>query len=367
MEIESLVSIIVPVYNTENYLSQCVDSLRVQTYKHLEIILVNDGSTDRCPAICDSYALQDDRIRVIHKENGGVSSSREIGISAASGDYILFVDSDDWIDPETVLACVESAQASQSGCVMFGYTREYPGKSLNSLLFEKDFSYDEHLSEEKIHRRIVGPMGKELHSPQRMDNFSTVWGKLYRADIARRGHIINERIIGTSEDTVFNLYALDCCRISYINRCYYHYRKNNPASISSAYKPDLAGKWDILYEVFQEYIKYTHRENTYQTAFMNRVACGMIGLGLNELNAHASLFTVAERLKGVLSKPLYQAAFSQFTLSYCSWKWKPFFLLCKKKAAVGLVIMLRVMAFLRSKATRSEGLYGKSVNHHGHL
>lgn len=91
------VSVIVPIYKVESYLDQCVQSIVDQTYKNLEIILVDDGSPDHCPIVCDAWAEKDSRIRVIHKENGGFSSARNVGLDAATGDYIQFVDSDDWI------------------------------------------------------------------------------------------------------------------------------------------------------------------------------------------------------------------------------------------------------------------------------
>lgn len=100
MNRENLISVIVPVYNVEAYLARCVDSILAQTYAHLEVILVDDGSKDGCGAICDAYAAKDSRVRVIHKENGGLSSARNAGLDAASGAYIAFVDSDDWIEPD---------------------------------------------------------------------------------------------------------------------------------------------------------------------------------------------------------------------------------------------------------------------------
>ena len=109
-----LISVIVPVYKVEPYLRKCVDSIINQTYKNLEIILVDDGSPDNCGVICDEYAAQDSRIRVIHKENGGVSSARNAGLDICTGDYIGFVDSDDWIESDwiggflrTINGCVD--------------------------------------------------------------------------------------------------------------------------------------------------------------------------------------------------------------------------------------------------------------------
>ena len=95
---EKKVSVIIPVYNVEEYLQECLDSMLDQTYKHLEIILIDDGSQDRCPYICDQYATKDDRIKVIHKKNGGAASARNLGLEIASGEYISFVDSDDYVD-----------------------------------------------------------------------------------------------------------------------------------------------------------------------------------------------------------------------------------------------------------------------------
>ena len=95
-----MISIIIPVYKTEPYLRKCVDSVLAQTYTNLEVILVDDGSPDDCGKICDEYAAKDSRVKVIHKENGGLSSARNCGLDVATGKYIGFVDSDDWIDPD---------------------------------------------------------------------------------------------------------------------------------------------------------------------------------------------------------------------------------------------------------------------------
>ena len=105
-----LISVIVPVYKVEPYLEQCVESLRNQTYQNLEILLIDDGSPDKCPAMCDRFAAQDDRIKVIHKTNGGLADTRNAGMDAATGDLIAFVDSDDWIAPETYEELVRMLQ-----------------------------------------------------------------------------------------------------------------------------------------------------------------------------------------------------------------------------------------------------------------
>lgn len=346
---ESMVSIIVPVYKTKDYISQCIESLLSQTYRNIEVILVDDGSPDECPALCDAYASKDKRIQVIHKENGGLSSAREAGIRNSNGDYIVIVDSDDWLEPNTVAESVEIALRNDADCVMFGYMREYPQKNIPAYLFDSDFSYEVSTSEEKIHRRIVGLIGDELKNPQQIDNLSTVCMKLYKADVAKKGRIVSERIVGTSEDTIFNLYALDGCKVCYINKCFYHYRKSNAQSITTQHKPDLAEKWDVMYGFMQEYIEGSGRVDEYHTPFLNRVACGMIGLGLNEIGSTESIWKKSQCLRAILDKTLYQEAFAQLDTSYCGVKWKLFFLLCKKRWTFSLTVLLQIMNYLRSR------------------
>lgn len=113
------ISVVVPVYNTEEYLPRCLDSILSQTYKDLEIILVNDGSTDSSGEICNLYSQQDDRIKVIHKENGGLSSARNIAIEISRGNYIVFVDSDDWIVEDIYEHCVDVAETMKCDVVDF--------------------------------------------------------------------------------------------------------------------------------------------------------------------------------------------------------------------------------------------------------
>jgi len=117
---EILLSVIVPVYNVEAYLSRCVDSILAQTYENLEILLVDDGSKDGSGTICDEYAQRDARIRVFHKENGGQSSARNLALDAVRGEYLTFVDSDDWLEPDAYLPMLELAQAENVKLVCAG-------------------------------------------------------------------------------------------------------------------------------------------------------------------------------------------------------------------------------------------------------
>lgn len=124
------ITVIVPVYRVEPYLQKCLDSVVGQTYRNLEIILVDDGSPDQCPAICDGYAAQDNRIKVIHKENGGVSSARNAGLAAATGDWIGWVDSDDWIEPDMYSYMLEKARTYGADIAVCSRTEIYPDRTV---------------------------------------------------------------------------------------------------------------------------------------------------------------------------------------------------------------------------------------------
>ena len=116
------VSIVVPVYNVEKYLDRCIDSLVNQTLKDIEIILVDDGSPDNCPQMCDAWACRDSRIKVVHKENGGLGSARNAGLAEITGKYVAFVDSDDFVELNTYSVLFDATQGEQCDVVYMGYT-----------------------------------------------------------------------------------------------------------------------------------------------------------------------------------------------------------------------------------------------------
>ena len=119
MEQQELISVIIPVYNVEKYLRECIDSVLNQSYQNLEIILVDDGSTDSSGEICDEYEKQDIRIRVIHQKNQGLSGARNTGFQNANGEYVYFLDSDDWIVPEAIKCLVKRAEEESADVVFF--------------------------------------------------------------------------------------------------------------------------------------------------------------------------------------------------------------------------------------------------------
>ena len=164
-----LISIIVPIYNVENYLERCLDSILKQTYKKIEIILVDDGSTDKSGTICDEYAKKDNRIKVIHKKNGGLSDARNHGLAIATGDYIGFVDSDDYIAEDMFETLYNLNEEFKSDISIVSYYEYYNGK----LISVRD-------SEQKISMNKVEAI-KELLIDTRIQSYA--WNKLFKKDL----------------------------------------------------------------------------------------------------------------------------------------------------------------------------------------
>lgn len=133
-----MISVIVPIYNVADYLSKCIDSIINQTYRDLEIILVDDGSTDDCPKICDAYKEKDNRIIVIHKENGGLSDARNAGIEIAKGEYISFIDSDDYIDESMYETMLSNLEATDADLCICGFDRVNDNGEVRSTFSYKD-------------------------------------------------------------------------------------------------------------------------------------------------------------------------------------------------------------------------------------
>lgn len=341
--INPLISIIIPCYNTEKYLPQCLDSIVAQTYNNLEIICVIDGSPDNSLRICKQYAQNDSRIVIIEQSNQGLSGARNTGVAAAHGDYIMFVDSDDWIEHTTCEKAVDKINKDNYDLIVWSYIREFANtQKEKKILGECDLAFDS-IGCKRLHRRIFGLTESELSDPENADSLVTAWGKLYRFELIKDIKFVDTKEIGT-EDALFNCYALKNVKSAYyIADCLNHYRKDNNTSLTSTYKEKLFVQWQHLYDLMELCISDNDLGAEFEQALNNRISMSIIGLGLNELDNKVVFLKKIKNIKTIIASKKFRAAYKKFTLQYFPLHWKVFFLFAKMNFATGVFILLSVI------------------------
>lgn len=227
-----LISVIVPVYNVEKYLEKCVESICLQTYMHLEIILVDDGSTDRSGSICDALAVTDKRITVIHKENGGLSDARNAGMNAANGTFICFFDSDDWVEADTLQKAYMAIRQSGADVAIWG--------------FSKDFvDTQECVVRSEVLRKPAAVCNRArkdynmLADDTSLAMIGYAWNKLYRRCVLVRNQLEFDRGISLVEDMLFNSRALVAANaMVFVDNVGTHYIQRKRETLGAKFYPD---------------------------------------------------------------------------------------------------------------------------------
>ncbi len=237
------ISVVIPVYQVESYLNRCIDSVLKQTLPELEVILVDDGSTDRCPQICDDYAATDARIQVIHKENGGLASARNAGMQKATGKWLFFLDSDDYLEPDGLEQLYLTGERYSVDFVRYRAIRSgWPGMAEDAPCNVEpvrelgEGCYDRERIVKEVYPRL-------LATPQlTMGAIVGAWGSLYRLDFLRRNGLMFYEEVKFSEDLIFSARVVRAARSFYFidTPGVYHYFYN-PNSISKSFR---AGRWD---------------------------------------------------------------------------------------------------------------------------
>lgn len=253
---EPFVSIIVPVYNAEKYLERCVNSVLAQEYKNFELILADDGSRDGSAAICDDFAAKDERIRVIHKENTGVSDSRNQALEQATGTYLQFLDADDWLTPDATKLFVQSAESSGCDMVIADFYRVSGEKLSHKGDIEKE-----------------GLLTREEFANFMMENpadfyYGVLWNKFFRRELVEKFHLRMDPDISWCEDFIFNMEYIRHCRTIYALQVpVYYYVKtkgslvnNQGASINNTIRMKLN-----VFEYYHQFYKELYDEESYDT------------------------------------------------------------------------------------------------------
>lgn len=290
-----MVSIVVPVYNAENYLSPCIESILNQTYKNIEVILVNDGSRDRSGLICEKFAIKDNRVKVIHQKNSGPSTARNVGIKNARGKYIQFVDADDCIEHNMTERLVREMK-DNSQLVICGYKIIYKNNNKTIHINKIPDQYGTYGKDDFL--KIFGRLYEErlINSP---------CNKLYVNEIIKNFNLNFPEGIKMGEDLLFNLeYFKLCKKVSVISEPLYYYIKLNNSSLTNSYEENYFSTQKFLYEKVKEFLKDSSSYNAVNKFLVNRVySYNIIDCFTKIINNNANLSTVEKKgmIKNIIS------------------------------------------------------------------
>lgn len=231
--IDKKISIIVPVYKVEQYIRRCLDSILMQTYSNLEIILIDDGSPDLCGQICDEYAEKDDRIKVIHQKNAGLSAARNAGIEVATGEYFSFVDSDDFVYKDYCKVLLNIAEKNHASIAVCEHVR-----TTEDFLKPQDKKYSV----------IVRNKKEAMHHLICNENTNYVWGKIYKRELFQNIRFLSGRLY---EDIAIMYQLMDQCDcVAYVDAPYYGYYDNLNSIIQ---KVDTKTLFQVLLAWYEQY------------------------------------------------------------------------------------------------------------------
>ncbi len=248
MDKQELITVMVPVYNVQGYLPQCIESIINQTYSNLEILLIDDGSTDECPKICDKFALEDERIRVVHRQNGGRSVARNTALEQAKGEYLLFVDGDDWIDSDCVEVLYSHIKKENAQLALGRYRSVYTDKIVDGS------------TNELMVLRGEEPLEFYVRGKGAYQNTNSVCVKLYSRELLLDIRFEEGKYF---EDVMFVTRVFSkCTSCVYLDTALYNYNIATPTSITFAGVTDLTFRDEIpcFYEK-EEFLKQRGRED----------------------------------------------------------------------------------------------------------
>lgn len=344
------ISIIVPVYNVEeSFFRKCIDSLINQTVADIEIILINDGSTNNSPQLCDQYAKKDSRIKVFHQENQGVSVARNKGISEATGEWITFVDPDDWVELDMCEKLINNLKDGNYDILVFSYFEVYENR-INKILWGKQKSYDLAQNEYEILQNNILSYNKNFMPSY----FGAVWGNLYR-----RKFIIDNGIsfipgLTKAQDAVFNLYALEYAKkIKYLNEAMYYYR-HNESSVCYKYNPNIDEPLIRLLNSIKEFIDVSGKNTSevFISAYYQKVLVTLIeNLKLNYFHQNNKIKNSVNKqnLNNLILKYPYYSMLNNIDFKTLSYKKKLIIYLIKSKQFYLLKLLFKVNEIIKNR------------------
>jgi len=336
------VSVIVPVYNTEDKLRFCVESILRQTFSDFELILIDDGSTDNSPAICDMFEKTSERIRVLHKRNGGVSSARNAGLSIANGEFITFVDSDDTLETQFLELAITSTVRNNVDAFYSGLIMETYEKSMVIKCDKYAFSYNGVIT--------VKQLLEEMNKMYPLICICGPYCKLFRSDIIKAHGIWFDESLSLGEDTLFNIEYLKCCASVYVsNECLYHYVRENTESLFSMFNRDCYEIHVKVYDNMRDLIYATGCSSETISEYENMYAQLLIGC-IHKFFQFGKLTTSIEK-RDIIKKVSKNKHITE--ASSIKNKWKDVIILSLlQKGLTGIVYIIFYAHYLLKKVHR---------------
>jgi len=346
---EPLVSVVVPIYNVEAKLCRCIESIIKQTYSNLEIILVDDGSPDNCPQICDDYADKDQRIKVIHKINEGLGYARNTGIENATGKYICFFDSDDYVELTAIAETCSIAEELKADLVCFGHIEETEnGRIIENRIptTPKDLFYGDELKNKLIPLTLS-------HDPATGEDWNlslSAWSAMFSMEVIRQNNwrFVSEREC-ISEDiySVLQYYGYSG-RVAYIKKALYHYI-SNPLSLSKVYRKDRYERLKILSEKLFELTKKMNQEDMLH----DRVKTIFLGLTIGAIKqitaSDEPLKIKYNAVKEIVCDDYMQNTLSEYPFSGESVAKRLLFVCMKRKLCTMSYLIFKVKSWIESR------------------
>lgn len=327
-----LLSVIVPAYNAEKYVKRCFQCLKEQTYTPIEIIFINDGSQDKTANILDEIVAQEKNVTVIHKKNGGLSSARNAGMDRATGEYIFFLDIDDWIENDYFENCMSMLKKNSVSILFTPYIREYKTTSMINPLFPNEYIFfSKEDVKDKLLLKLFGPVNSIEKNPIKMNNLNTAWGKFYKKSIIENLKFSNQSEVGTAEDLWFNVFAFfEADDAVYLGTQYLHYNKTNENSIISTYHPELGDTLKKLFDNMNNFIIKKELGERFQQALNNRIVLSTFEEMLSLCYSSLSFKEKRKFAVSILKEKQYRKALKSFKYDDLSVLWKIFFKLEEK-------------------------------------
>lgn len=291
-------SIVVPIYNVQEYIEKCIESVLSQTYKEIELILVDDGSPDNSPNICDRYAQMDSRVKVIHKENGGLVSARQAGAMIATGDYIACLDGDDWLSTDYFMKIDQVLNHKQYDIVCFGYVEVYDTFE-KAIKMSSVGEYSRLRIEKEIFPLLIENDKAKYYSP-------SIWAKIYKRELYVKHQLAVDPRIKIGEDHACTKPCIfEAESIFVMEDCLYYYRQNNTSMTKNKQPFDWQGPM-LIGKHFEREIDMSYGD--FQAQVYRSVVHNLFNVTVSQFNKKASYINIRKDIICNIKKTYYRKA-----------------------------------------------------------